>query len=32
MAEPVILIITDATVALGDIPAGFPTTPIDPPP
>ena len=30
MADPVIITITDATVALGAIPAGFPTTPIDP--
>ena len=30
MADPVIRTITDATVALGPIPAGFPTTPIDP--
>ena len=30
MADPVIITITDATVALGAIPAGYPTTPIDP--
>ena len=30
MADPVIIIISDATVALGAIPAGYPTTPIDP--
>ena len=30
MADPVIITITDATVALGSIPAGYPTTPIDP--